>query len=315
MDYRLELLDENTFESLAVAICVKLFGIGTIMFAAGKDGGRDGKFVGTAIRYPSEAAPWSGKFIIQAKHTMNPIASCADSDFERLIRNEEIPKIKRLRDAGDIEHYLIFTNRKYSGVSGENLVKQIQQETGVENVVIIGKETINNIYLNPSRDLIKQFGLDKHHIPFDFSDQEIKEIILTFKKQLPQLKVDVTVKANQVKYDFDHLEKDEKNRKNSLGAEYYQNVILAESLMEFDKLQMFLDADENSELKDYYFDIAAELNQMIILQRDNFGSFEEIFIYIYQRICDGSSDLKGAKRHVMTFLHYIYMECLIGIKS
>jgi len=85
--------------------------------------------------------------------------------------------------------------------------------------------------------------------------------------------------------------------------------------MEFDKIQLFLDANENSELKDYYFDIASELNQMITLHRDNFGNFEEVFIFIYQRVCDGSKDLKGSKRHVMTFLHYIYMECLIGTKS
>lgn len=315
MDYRLEMLDESTFENLAIAICVKLFGIGTITFASGKDGGRDGKFNGTAASYPSEVAPWSGKFIIQAKHTMNPIASCADSDFDRIIKKEEIPKIKRLKAAGDIDHYLIFTNRKYSGVSGEKLIKHIQRETGVDNVVILGKESINNIYLNTNRDLVKQFNLDKFHIPFDFSDEEIKTIILTFKSQLPHLKGVVSAKVDQVRYDFDHLDKEEKNKRNNLGLDYYQNVILAGSLMEFDKIQLFLDANENSELKDYYFDIASELNQMITLHRDNFGNFEEVFIFIYQRVCDGSKDLKGSKRHVMTFLHYIYMECLIGTKS
>lgn len=315
MDYRLELLDDTKFENLAVAICTKILGIGVISFAPGKDGGRDGKFTGTAISFPSTSEPWKGKFIIQSKHTSNGIASCADNDFEKLILKKEIPKIKKLKEADEIDCYLIFTNRKYSGVSGEQLLKKIIELTGIGNVAIIGKEALNNTYINPHRDIIREFDLNKHHIPLDFSDEEIKDIILTFKSQLDQIDTAISQKANQVKYDFDHLEKEEKNRKNKLGKEYYENVILANSLMEFDKIQHFLDAAENSELKDYYFDIAAELNQIITLQRDNFGDFEEIFVFIYQKICDGNTQLKGSKRHVITFLHYIYMECLIGIKK
>ena len=58
--------------------------------------------------------------------------------------------------------------------------------------------------------------------------------------------------------------------------------------------------------------IAHELNQMISLKRGNFDVFEEIFIFIYKSICDGAVSLKGSKRHVTTFLHYMYYECLIG---
>lgn len=313
MDYRLELLDEGTFEALTIAICKQLFGIGVINFAPGKDGGRDGKFSGTANQYPSAASPWKGKFIIQAKHALSPIASCADIDFEKLLREKEIPKVKKMVDAGELDYYMVFTNRKYSGISGENLLKEIQKASGVTNAVIIGKEVMNG-YINNNRAIIKEFGLDRHHIPFDFSDEEIKTIILAFKSQLAKIKTELSQKVEQVKYDFNHLEKNEKNRKNKLGQDYYENVILAGSLMEFDKIQHFLDAAENNELKDYYFDIAAELNHIITVQRDNFEGFEEIFVYIYQRVCDGTIDLKGGKRHVLTFLHYIYMECLIGIK-
>ncbi|SDL86329.1 ABC-three component system protein [Pedobacter antarcticus] len=314
MDYRLELLDSSTYEELINCICTNILGKGVVSFAPGKDGGRDGKFVGTAENYPSKTNPWNGKFIIQAKHTANPIASCADSDFERLILNEEVPKIKKLIATGDIDCYIIFTNRKYSGISGEKLLKKIQTATGLNNVAIIGKETLNNNYINTSKELIRQFGLSKHHIPFDFSDEEIKEIILMFKSQLFTIETELKVKVDNVKYDFDHLEKEEKNKKNKLGKEYYENVILSSSLMDFDKIQHFLDSENNTLFKEYYFDIASELNQIITVQRDNFGSFEEIFVFIYQKVCDGSIDLKGSKRHVLTFLHYIYMECLIGIK-
>src|SRR5690349_12565458 len=119
MDYRLELLNSSVFENLVNTICQKLLGMGVISFAPGKDGGRDGKFNGVAQKYPSEADRWNGKFIIQSKHTLNPIASCSQKDFETEIIDQEIPKLIKLKSNDEIDHYLLFTNRKYSGVKGE----------------------------------------------------------------------------------------------------------------------------------------------------------------------------------------------------
>ncbi len=73
--YRLDRLHPDTFEELVIRICRDLLGKGVIGFAKGKDGGRDGRFEGTAQHYPSTSVPWKGKFIIQAKHTTNSEAS------------------------------------------------------------------------------------------------------------------------------------------------------------------------------------------------------------------------------------------------
>ena len=94
MDYRLELLSDSTFENLVNRVCQEILGTGVISFSSGKDGGRDGKFTGTANKFPSEKSSWKGKFIIQAKHTENPIASCSDNDFNTII-DKEIKKIKQ----------------------------------------------------------------------------------------------------------------------------------------------------------------------------------------------------------------------------
>ena len=138
MDYRLELLHADDFEGLVNTICQKILGTGAITFAAGKDGGRDGKFTGTANHYPSEKAPWEGKFIIQAKHTANSMASCSDSDFEILV-NKEILKIIKLKAAGDIDNYILFCNRKYTGLKGEALCKLIQAKTGLKTLLLLVK--------------------------------------------------------------------------------------------------------------------------------------------------------------------------------
>jgi len=314
MDYQLDQLHDTTFENLVNTICQKILGTGVISFSSGKDGGRDGKFTGTADNYPSSSAPWSGKFIIQAKHTNNPIASCSDSDFEKIVK-DEIVKIKTLKDSGDIDCYLLFTNRKYTGVKGEELLKKIVIETGVERSVIIGKETINDRYLNQHKEIVRQYHLDLLHIPFDFSDDEIKDIILAFKQQLPSIENVINTEVERIKRDFSFIDKKEKNKKNRLGEEYFQNEIAAKSLMDFEKIERFLALPQNEEIKDYYFDVVSELSNLITIKRDNFDAFEEIFLFIYKTICDGSKELKGNKRHVMTFLHYMYYNCEIGLKE
>lgn len=314
MDYRLEDISDTDFERMVNTICQKILGTGVIEFSPGKDGGRDGKFTGTAQNFPSNKDCWSGKFIIQAKHTEIINASCSDNEFEKII-DEEIVKIKKLKANNEIDNYLLFTNRKYSAIKGERLVNKIKAETGIENCEIIGKETINNQYLNSNKEIVKQYKLDINHIQFDFSDEEIKEIILAFKSQLPVIKSDIKSEVDKLKQDFTIIDKKEKNKKNKLSEEYFHENIVRESLMDFDKIEKFLYDPLNEKLKDYYFDTAYELNQLISLKRDNFDLFEEIFVFIYKLICDGSTMLKGSKRHVMVFLHFMYYECLIGKKA
>lgn len=160
----------------------------------------------------------------------------------------------------------------------------------------------------------KELGNNKIEIPFDFSDEEIKDIIIEFKKQLPKISDEVKAKVEEVKYDFNDIGKDIKNEKNRLSIEYYQNEILSRSLMDFDKIKYFLEDEINSNFKDYYYDIASELSGMITLKRDNFDAFEEVIIYIYKKITDGGNELKGSKIHIKTLLHYMYMNCEIGLK-
>ncbi len=169
--------------------------------------------------------------------------------------------------------------------------------------------------INPHREIVRQYRLDLLHIPFDFSDEEIKDIIIAFKTQLRLIETDLKAEVDRIKHDFSYIDKKEKNKKNRLGEEYFQNEIVAKSLMDFEKIERFLALPQNEEIKDYYFDVVSELSNLITIKRDNFDAFEEIFLFIYQKVCDGSKELKGTKRHVTTFLHYMYYNCEIGLKE
>ncbi len=78
-DYLLHTLSAGDFEELVVKICHEILGFGTISFSSGPDGGRDAFFDGTAQRFPSKADPWTGKFVIQAKHTEKDDVSCSET--------------------------------------------------------------------------------------------------------------------------------------------------------------------------------------------------------------------------------------------
>jgi len=313
MNYRLENTSEDDFERLVNMICHEILGCGTIEFAKGKDGGRDGRFTGTANKFPSESKPWTGKFIIQAKHSQNPIASSSDSDFQWQIKQKEIPKLKKLKVKNEIDNYLLFTNRKHTGIKGIELVEVIKQELGIENVEIIGIEVINR-YLTIYKHIVKELNLNRNTLAFEFTDSDLKDLVTEFTKEIKIVKDDLITIINNLKQDFKYIEKDEKNIKNKLSKEYYDSIIKGSSLSHFVKIEEFLQNPINEELSNLYQDLCFELNNLIFVKRADYDEFEEIFVQIYNIVCQRNEKLKN-KRFIYVFLHYMYFNCDIGIKE
>ena len=141
MIYPLENLTYTEFENLVALICSEILGTGTVVFTDGKDGGRDAEFNGIANKFPSKSKPWSGKVIIQAKHTQRNNASCSESDFQTILKTSVIPAIQKLKERNKIDFYLLFTNRKLSGVQHPKIEDIFDGKTEIENRVI-GLETI-----------------------------------------------------------------------------------------------------------------------------------------------------------------------------
>jgi hypothetical protein len=156
-DYLLHALCPGDFETLVVKLCHQILGLGTFSFGTGKDGGRDAFFEGTAERFPSSRDPWSGKFVIQAKHTERSGASCSDSDFARLVKAES-PRVAAHRRKGRCNCYLLFTNRKLTAPREEKLVGELRQQTGVPKVAILGNETLTT-YLDDAPQIAEALNL------------------------------------------------------------------------------------------------------------------------------------------------------------
>lgn len=307
MVYPLYNMNCDEFENLTVMICNHILGSATIPFAKGKDGGKDGKFIGRANKIPSEAAPWEGKIIIQAKHTTKINASCSDSSFETLLNNEVIPAINKRKADNDIDYYLLFTNRKLTGIQDSVIEKRINNATGIPSI-LMAEEKIQML-LSEYPDVIKKAELNRLLLPFEFDDTDLYEVIIFLKDKIKSGEVINSTSS----FAYPGLEK--KNELNMLSKSYFDAVI-KKSMDDFEKIRYFLTDSINSDIADVYQDAANELNAKIILRRNQYYEFEQVLESCYDNIVrDNSEVLYGRKTLVRILLHYMYCNCDIGLKE
>lgn len=299
-------LSEDEFEQLVNMICQDLLGRGVVSFTKGKDGGRDGRFEGTAEKYPSNKSPWSGKFIIQAKHTNNPIASFSDPDFSSIIK-KEIPRVIKIKKGEGLDNYLIFTNRKHTGIVGERLIKEMKRKIQLNNIDIIGLETLIT-YLRRNSSIVASFDLENLKNPLRIHPDDIKDVILAFNKNKQKLN------PKDISNPFGYIDIGTKNKINKLNEDYFK-FIKDTSQIYFNKITQFLGDPKNAKFLEVYKNIVEELQAKIITNRSNFTEFNEIFEYYYDYILIRCSELKKIKRLIRVFLHFMYWSCDIGKKE
>lgn len=282
---------------------MQILGFGTVSFSPGKDGGRDGRFAGTASHFPSDASPASGKFVIQSKHTTVPGASCSDSAFQTLFA-AELPKVAALASEGELEYYMLFTNRSLTGGMEKKLVKQLVKIDGVKGAWVLADDPIRQ-HLDLHPDLWKSMGFLEPH-GFRFEPDDISEVVRAF-----HTVVGANPIPNGSASNFNFVEKELKNKVNGLSKAYYE-YMKRDSLPSFGRIKEFLQDDRNEELRDFYHEAADELKQKIITFRAQFDSFDEVLTHVFDLIVSGNTMLRGKKRLVRAFLHYMYFDCDIG---
>jgi len=307
MKYPLCNLNDEEFEKLSALICERILGTGTIVFSSGKDGGRDAKFTGKANTFPSKASPWNGKFIIQAKHTTSPLASCSDSEFQTIIK-KELPKLKKLKDNNKIDYYLLFTNRKLTGLQDPKIENFINANIEIKNAVI-GDEKIQ-LWLSEYPDVVKAGKLNRLLLPLEFHEEDLQEIIVIFSETKISKK-----ELQNIQDDLKRMPIEEKNTLNNLGKEYFDNVF-KKSVEKFQKIKVFLEDPQNEVYKNKYQNSISDLQEEIIIHRNEYGAFENILNHLYHLIQDtNNAKLHNSRELIRVFLHYMYFNCEIGLKE
>lgn len=156
--------------------------------------------------------------------------------------------------------------------------------------------------------------LIKHFYP-----QDIKSVIegfaCCFEKYADEDGVINIADAESDLYEFDYIEKEKKNKLNSLSDEYFQ-YIQNEHLAYFSKIDIFLKDPKNEKLLHRYNSIAMIIRFRIATIRSEYSSFDSILGVIYDELMDARETiLTGKEELCIIFINYMYWNCDIGKKS
>jgi hypothetical protein len=296
-------LSDDEFEQLVAALCHHILGTGTIVFAKGRDGGRDAKFVGAAAKFPSVVSPLSGKFVIQAKHTSNPSASCADREFDRVLAGEH-PRIANLISGDELEHYLVFTNRKKPAGDGVKKEKALVA-LGLKTAHLLGIEQLRD-WLTLHPDVWTNLGFDRFEKSLRIQTEDITAVVSAFHTSMG----DGSLTLGRAE-DFSYVPKPEKNKINKLSAAYFDEIRIR-SLPYFKAIEDFLRNPRNIDFKDMYEDTADEIRRKLIAAKPPFESFDVALTHIIDLVTANNAELRKRRRFATVFLHYMYYTCDIG---
>jgi len=313
MKFAYEDLSDDQFEKLIVFLCQRLLGISVQGFAKGRDGGRDAKFIGTAELHPSKAAPWTGTTIIQAKHTNGYNRNFSESDFFSLkssntVLGKEITCIKKLRDSKQLDHYMLFANRRLAGNAETEIREYISSECGIPNssIYLCGLEQLET-WLKRFPEVSKEADLDPVDSPLIISPDDLAEVVQALARQektMSELIDDPPTR--RVTYE-------KKNTLNNMSVEY-ANAQRKKYLKETVQIQTFLAAPENLELLRMYESVIDEFQFKIISKRKDYQTFDEVLEYLVDLLFNRDPVLRqrAHKRLTRAVLFYMYWNCDIG---
>jgi len=313
MKYDYENLGDDQFEHLTVCICQVILGAGVQGFARGVDGGRDARFNGRAQQIPSGVQPWTGKIIIQAKHTNGFNKKFSDSDFfsttsSTCVVAQEMPNIKKLFDKREMEYYMLFSNRRLTANGDVALREHLSKSTGLtsDRIMLCGVEQIE-MWLKRWPDIAKMADIDPMDGPLIVSPDELAEIIESMAENMKSAAVGIDVPEDRTPLKT-------KNELNGLTEIFSQNMV--KKYLKYTKpIKDFLSQPENDDLKNKYLAAVEEFNMNIIAKKKPGVSFDSVFAYLIKLLTERDPILRANKRLTCTMVFYMYWNCDLGANA
>ncbi len=313
MKFAYEDLNPSQFEELVVLLCQRLLGSATQGFAAGPDGGRDAKFEGVANGFPSETAPWSGISIIQAKHTLGYNGSFSETDFfsksaSNSVVHKEIPRIKKLRISGKLDHYMLFANRRLTGNADSQIRDFISDQCDIPStsVFLCGVEQLE-LWMRRYPEVAVEADLDPVDSPLIVSPDDLAEVVEALAKSLEgAAEMLDDPPADRITYDL-------KNKHNKM-TDGYARAQINKYLKETEQIRRFLASPENAELLGLYELVIDEFQLKILAKRREYQTFDEVMEHLISLLFARDAVLRQRKHMRLTraILFYMYWNCDIG---
>jgi hypothetical protein len=314
--YAYDELSPKQFEELVVLICQRLLGMSVQGFAEGPDGGRDARFDGTANLIPSQASPWVGKVIIQAKHTNGLNCTFSDKDFfsdksETCVIAEEIPRIVELKKSGELDFYILFSNRRLPAQADADIRKAISNAAGIPtgSILLLGTEEIER-YLKQFPEITDIADIDPIDSPLIVSPDALAEVVQALAAHKGDL-ADAIEQVPEPRFPYD-----KKNELNGMTPEY-ATVQRRRYLKEAKAISDFLGNQQNADIRAHYDAVVEEFELKIISKRKHYQDFDSVMEYLATLLFARDPILRqrGHQRLTRAVLFFMYWSCDIGLKD
>lgn len=306
--YRYEELSPSQFEELVVDICRSFIGSGVRGFATGPDGGRDARFDGTANDFPSAREPWRGTTIIQAKHTAKTDAAYSDTDFmgSGKVLDIELERIKKLVDEGGLDHYLLFANRKLTGIADDKILRRISDECklSVTDVHIVGVEEMDDLLFR-YEDIAPRHYLDLLAAPLRITRDGLAEVVEAMSS---------AIGASETNLGDEPVSRTSLKRKNELDGVGEEEIapLRKQYLKDTRTIQEFLSSPMNQGLLNKYNEALDEMNARLPHLISLHGGFMGAWHAVYDIMVNHDETLRRNARLVRAVQFYMYWNCDFG---
>jgi hypothetical protein len=296
------------FQELVWSVCVHLLGQATQKFSSGKDGGRDAKFYGTAACMPSKDTPHTGHFVVQAKHSENPIAKLSDKDFSgsapSSVVSTELARVRRLVTKGQLDHYIIFTNRRAGGETCAGIEDRLIRETGVKTATVYGIEAIDG-FLKQFPKAIRLANIDPWDRPLRVIPDQLADVIVALRSHISSSRSARTAPR------FNRVAFEKKNECNDLSPEFAE-TIRRDFFQQFGAIRTFLARPANRGLREKYEDAAIDFNAEIIERRRKRAPMDALLNDLVHRLKFRDGDLSRNPRLTRAVVYFMYWSCDVG---
>lgn len=303
--YSIATCSDEDFEHLIILILKKLFGEGVRGFAKGRDGGKDGAFMGKANSFPSETKPWEGYIIIQAKHVGKTDALITEGKFfnpenESSIVSQESKKIKRLVLEEHVTHYFLATNRTITGGSDDKVLSFISNSTTLpkDNICIYDNlQIIDFIIRNP--DVYLPFYWNEPTDQLEINQELLAEIITSLSWEFKTTQID--------SFPTERISYENKNKLNNVN-EAFAEAFAKRGLKYVYIIDNFLNNPRNTEIREKYEELAEEVDLQLALHVDNGNKYPTLLI----KIIDIFNRIVKNRKLASALVFYMYWSCDIG---
>lgn len=284
-------------------------GKGVQAFRTGRDGGRDARFEGLADGFPSLARAWEGITIVQAKHT-NSSGHFSDADFsgpgKGSVLCKELPRARKLREAGKLHNYLIYSNRFLTAGTNERLLEEIAAAIGIgtENVHLCGIEALDEaLREKPGLDTLA--GIDPLDGPLIVTSRELAEVVEAVAKHVKD--AGAGSQSKPVKR-TSLAKKDELNSMTpAMSGRLMRNYgpLLGQ-------IKEFLADPMNERICAIYDDCAEDFDLKIVANRKDDQTFDKVYDYLVKMLTSRDTVLGRNRALTRAVVFYMYWNCDIG---